>query len=140
MAHAVRREATAFANAPAKGQKRPRKHDDAHLRWIRTLPCVISGKRPVEAAHVRYADPVYGKRLSGAGEKSDDRWTLPVSPELHRAQHDAGDERLFWARHGIDPLRVALALFGVTGDDEQAELILSAARAAARSLTKDTPL
>ncbi len=107
------------------------------------LPCPFCGD-PMELQHtvIRHTEYVADCPISKMSMDSlyRDRWTLPLSPELHRAQHDAGDERLFWARHGIDPLRVSLALFGVTGDDEQAELILSAARAAARSLTKDTHL
>ncbi|TJW14332.1 MAG: DUF968 domain-containing protein [Mesorhizobium sp.] len=117
----------AFSNSPVKGQKRPRKEDGAHLKWIRTLPCVVSGKRPVDAAHVRYADDAYGKRPTGGGEKPDDRWTVPLHRTLHTEGPDAqhsGSERAFWAKHGIDPLRVALALYNVTGDDEQGELII----------------
>jgi hypothetical protein len=34
------------------------------------------------------------------------------------------DERIFWARHGLDPLRIALALHGATEDDERAFVIL----------------
>lgn len=117
----------AFANSPVKGQKRPRKEDGAHLRWLRTLRCVITGRRPVEAAHVRYADQAYGKRECGKAEKPDDRWALPVCPDKHREQH-SGSEIEFWNRHRIDPLRVALALYNVTGDDEQGELIIRNAR------------
>lgn len=129
----IPRPATAFANAPASGAKRKRVTDDSHLRWLRTLPSVIDGKRPVEAAHIRFADPAYGKRETGKGEKPDDRWALPLSPELHREQH-AGNERLFWAKYGIDPCKVAGALYGVSGDDEQAELIIRTAQETARQM------
>ncbi|AZO29296.1 DUF968 domain-containing protein [Mesorhizobium sp. M1B.F.Ca.ET.045.04.1.1] len=129
MASRIAYQREAFANAPAKGQKRPRKEDGAHLKWIRTLPCAITGRRPVEAAHVRYEDPAYAKRETGKAEKPDDRWSLPLSPEKHREQHSMA-ERAFWAKHGIDPLRVALALYNVTGDDEQGELIIRNARRA----------
>lgn len=127
MGHMFRRPETAFSLSPSKGQKRPRKTDDEHLKWLRTLPCVITGTRFVEAAHVRYADPVYGKRDTGKAEKPDDRWALPVSPDKHREQH-SGSEREFWTRHGIDPCRVALALHAISGDDEAAEIILKSAR------------
>lgn len=117
------RDPEAFGNAPSHGQKRPRKADDAHLRWLRTLPCVITGTRPVEAAHIRYADPSYGKRETGKAEKPDDRWALPLSTAKHREQHDMS-EAAFWERHNIDPCKVALALYAVSGDDDQAALIL----------------
>lgn len=128
------RSNTAFSNAPVgKQKKRQREQDDAHLKWLRTLPCVITGARPVEAAHVKYADPVYGKRAVGMQEKPDDRWCLPLVPDKHREQHDAGNEREFWARHGLDPLRIALALHACSGDDDQGEVILREAWAAVNS-------
>jgi hypothetical protein len=84
---------------------------------------VITGARPVEAAHIRFADASYGKRAVGTAEKPDDRWTVPLSPAKHREQHE-GSEVSFWDRHNIDPCKVALALYAVSGDDEQASIIL----------------
>lgn len=133
MAFRIERPITAFANAPARGAKRKRVTDEQHLRWLRTLPCVITGRRPVEAAHIRFADPSYAKRETGMAEKPDDRWALPLSPALHREQH-AGSERLFWAKYGIDPCKVAAALYGVSGDDEQAEIIIRTAQDSARRM------
>lgn len=123
MAYAWRRPDTAFSNAPASGKKRPREHDKAHCEWLRTLPCVISGARPVDVAHIRYADPSYGKRATGMAEKPDDAWTVPLSRALHMEQHE-GNERLFWAKYGLDPLKIAAALKHNTQDDEQAFVIL----------------
>lgn len=123
----ILREPSAFSNAPSKGQKRPRREDGKHLAWIRTLPCLVTGKRPVEAAHIRYADPVYGKRDVGKQEKPDDRWVVPLHPDMHREQH-SGSEKAFWLKHGIDPCRAALALYAITGDDDQAQIILRNAR------------
>jgi len=132
-AFTIRRPATAFSNAPiGKQKKRPRQEDGTHLKWLRTLPCVISGERPVDAAHVRYADPVYGKREVGKAEKPDDRWCLPLARRLHDEQHK-GNEREFWARHGLDPLRIALALHACSGDDDQAYVILREAWRAVES-------
>lgn len=132
-AFAIKRPATAFSNAPVgKQKKRKREHDDEHLKWLRTLPCVITGERPVDAAHVRYADPIYGKPETGKGERPSDKWTVPLSAEKHREQH-SGNEREFWARHGLDPLRIALALHACSGDDDQAAIILREARAAVNS-------
>lgn len=137
MALRIVRLATAFSNAPVgKQRKRPREHDNGHLEWIRTLPCCITGAVPVEAAHVRYADPVYGKREVGKQEKPDDRWTVPLSVAKHREQHDT-NERAWWARHGLDPLRIALALHACTGDDDQAFVILREAWAVTRTVRTD---
>jgi hypothetical protein len=113
---------TAFTLSPGK-RKRPREHDDGHLRFIRTLPCLITGTRPVEACHIRYADPRYGKRETGMSEKPSDKYVVPLSPEKHREQHSM-NEREFWEKHRIDPLAVATALWANTGDDEACEMIL----------------
>lgn len=126
MAFEIRRPDTAFALSPGK-KKRPRAHAQDHLRFIRSLPCLITGLRPVEAAHIRMAAPSYGKRAVGTGEKPDDRWTVPLDPGKHREQHSMG-ELGFWIKHDIDPIPVALALWGASGDDEACELILASAR------------
>ncbi|MFK4062173.1 MULTISPECIES: DUF968 domain-containing protein [Brucella] len=118
---------TAFSLAPAKGKKRPRIEDGKHLAWIRTLPCMITGQYGVEAAHIRYAAPHLGKRDTGKAEKPDDRWTVPLSPEMHREQHSM-NEQDFWQRYKIDPCQVAMALHGVSGDDEAGLVIIRNAR------------
>lgn len=82
---------TAFSLAPAKGKKRPRIEDGKHLAWIRTLPCVITGAYGVEAAHIRFADFRFAKRETGKAEKPDDKWGLPLSPEMHREQHNMNE-------------------------------------------------
>lgn len=86
----------------------------SHLDLIRQLPCLLSGK-PAEAAHIRYADAAHGKTESGVARKPDDKWTVPLCPELHRlldgCQHDS-NERAWWKQFGIDPLAVAKRLWG----------------------------
>lgn len=116
---------TAFALSG--GKKRPRKEDGTHLAWIRTLPCLVTGKRNVDAAHIRYACPQLGKRAVGGGEKPDDRWCVPLSREQHTIQHSTNEED-YWKSVKIDPIQVALALFGISGDDEAAEIIIREAR------------
>jgi len=125
------RAPTAFSIGAGKKQKSARVHDDAHLRWLRTLPCIVSGKRPVEAAHIRFGSLAYGKFPTGGGEKPSDKWAVPLHPDLHREQH-SGNEELFWAKRGLDPLAIASALFMNSGDDAAAETIIneSVARAA----------
>ena len=123
MGSRVIRPDTAFA--ASKGRKRPRHHSAGHLAFIRKLPCVLSSREcqgPVEAAHIRYTELRYGKRDVGR-EKPDDRWTLPVCQGHHRLQHQ-GDEFLFWRVRNINPCVTALALWGVTGDEELAGEIL----------------
>ena len=125
------RPPTAFSLSSTR-KKHPRIKNGDHLKWIRTLPCILTGSHAqVEAAHIRYGDPVYGKRETGNSEKSDDRWTVPLNATDHRQGPDSqhgNNERGWWASKGIDPLQVASALWGVTGDTELAEVILREAR------------
>ena len=120
MAFRVRRPEEAFT--VGKKQRSPRRRAEAHLAFIRTLPCAVCGKcGETEAAHVRYGDRRAGQRPTGMQEKPDDRFTVPLCAEHHRlknyAQHNFS-EQLWWKRIGIDPVLLALALFGVSGDRE----------------------
>lgn len=126
MAFAVRREPTAFALDPSS-KATSRIKDDAHLAWIRKLPSVISGAYGCEACHVRYGDPMYRKKRTGKGQKPDDCWTVPMTPEEHREQHSMNEVQ-FWNRHRIDPLAIARALYTISGDTEAAIVIIKNAR------------
>jgi hypothetical protein len=121
------RPATAFSLDSRTRQKQPRKHASAHLAFIRDLPCLVTGARPVEAAHIRFADARYFKRAVGGAEKPDDKWTVPLSADQHRKQH-AMNEQDFWADAGIDPVFVAAMLWAHSGNDEIAEQIIAQAR------------
>lgn len=127
IAYRLPRNPEAFSLGAAKGKKRPRIENGKHLAWIRTLPCLITGQYGVEAAHIRYAAPHLGKRDTGKAEKPDDRWTVPLSPEMHREQHSV-NEQDFWQKYKIDPCQVAMALYGISGDDEAALVVIRNAR------------
>lgn len=124
---------TAFP-ATSRRTKRIRIEDADHLAFIRSLPCVVTGytneKHLIEAAHVSYADLRYGKLGRGKGTKEDDCWTVPLWTIEHAAQHALGDERRYWREHGIDPCRIALALWRcrTIGDYETALLVIERAK------------
>lgn len=104
---------------PAKGKRQgARQHDDAHLKFIRLLPSLVPGQGPVEAAHLRYADRLHGKPLTGIGVKPDDRYVLPLAHGAHMDQHAHPEgERAWWASWGLDdPIVVSTRLWLVTGD------------------------
>lgn len=126
MASRIAYRPEAFSLSPTD-RKRPAKKDADYLKWLHELPCLVTGTRPVEACHVSYADPQYGKRERGKGEKSDDRFAVPLCPDQHRLQHNM-NERTYWQSVGIDPLRVALAIHGVKFDNTMAEIIIRTAR------------
>jgi hypothetical protein len=121
------RPETAFSLSSSR-RKRPRIENKNHLAFIRSLPCVVCGtRRNVEAAHVRMGNPLYGKSQAGMQEKSDDRWTVSLCPRHHDEQHGM-NEADFWMALDIDPLRLGLALFDSTGDQERAESIIRSHR------------
>lgn len=108
--------------------RKPRVHDEKHLRFIRTLPCVVSGNNiETEAAHIRYSDAAAGKFNPGVGAKPDDKWTVPLSSDEHRRQHSMG-ERWYWEGVGIDPIEVAKHLYAVSGDYEAGCKIVAMAK------------
>jgi len=127
MAQRIVRPATAFS-LTSSSKKRPREHREDHLVFIRSLPCLITGKRPVDAAHIRYGDLRYGKPHAGAGEKPSDQYTVPLHHEVHMQQHSQGDEAAWWKSQGIDPLEAAGRLWLVSGDQEAGEMVVAAYR------------
>ena len=108
-------------------QRKPRQRDERHLDFIRQLPCLITARTPVEAAHIRYADLPEGKSYTGKGEKPDDKYTVPLHADQHRLQHSM-NEREFWKRARINPVKASKLLFAVSGNFEQAAKILTMAR------------
>lgn len=125
-AQRVPRLSTAFSKEPPRNlRKRPRERAEAHLRAIRALPCAICGShRDVHAAHLRLSSARYGKLMPGTGSKPDDSWVSPLCRQHHNEQHDIGEE-VFWAKYGIDPFVLTLALWRASGDEEMMEQIIA---------------
>jgi hypothetical protein len=112
-------------------QRRPRKLDPDHCAFVRSLPCLICGDDiSTECAHVRFNDARVAKFNPGVGQRPDDRFTLPLCNDCHQGnggQHGSG-ERKWWEARGIDPILIALALYSVSGNAEEAALIIKAQR------------
>lgn len=109
--------------------KRPRQRSGDHLKFIRSLPCVVCGSRNnIHAAHIRMANRVYGKRdTAGVGAKSDDKFCTPLCAEHHHEQHTGGEAE-FWKRHGLDPFFISTALYAHSGDEDAAVDVITLAR------------
>jgi hypothetical protein len=82
-----------------------RLHDKEHCKYVATQPCLICGRAPSEAHHIRFAQP---RALS---RKVSDEYTVPVCRLHHRELHRYGDEASWWAGVGVDPPSVALELW-----------------------------
>ena len=105
----IARPDTAFSLQPKTAKARK---DGGYLKWLHGVPCIVTGTLPVEAAHLSTANPKYGHMGRGKGQKSADRWALPLNPIQHRLQHLWGEEK-FWAIKKLDPYAVALVLHGL---------------------------
>ncbi|MDW9891109.1 DUF968 domain-containing protein [Sinorhizobium meliloti] len=86
-----------------------------YLAFIHELPCCVSGRYGVEAAHLSCAAPRYGHYGRGKGSKVSDRWVLPLHPDEHRRQHGMSEER-FWRAARINPHVLALTIHGLWSD------------------------
>jgi ERF superfamily len=88
--------------------KAVRLRDKEHCKYVATQACVICGRTPSEAHHIRFAQPrVLGRKVS-------DEYTVPVCRLHHRELHRYGDEASWWAGVSIDPMPIALLLWRKT--------------------------
>jgi hypothetical protein len=78
-----------------------RYRNKAHLRFVGSQPCLICGRTPADAHHLRFAQP------RGMGLKVSDEFTVPLCRAHHRDNHGSGDE----AAWSIDPVPLARALW-----------------------------
>jgi ERF superfamily len=95
---------------PTAGRRRVaakaiRLRDKEHCTYVAMQPCVICGRTPAEAHHLRFAQP------RALGRKVSDEYTVPVCRLHHRELHRYGDEASWWAIASIDPLPIALKLW-----------------------------
>jgi DNA recombination protein Rad52 len=75
--------------------------DPDHLKFVAELPCIICGREPCEAHHLRYVQP------RALGRKSSDAYAVPLCALHHRELHARGNERAWWVAKGRDPLPIA---------------------------------
>ena len=82
-----------------------RLRDKEHCKFVATQPCVVCGRAPTDAHHLRFAQP------RALGRKVSDEYTVPVCRLHHRELHRYGDEVSWWAGVNVDPLPIALELW-----------------------------
>jgi hypothetical protein len=86
--------------------KEKRFRDRDHLAFVATQPCLICGRQPTQAHHLRFAQP------RAMALKVSDEFTVPLCATHHDQLHRSGDERAFWTRNGVlDPLKHAARLW-----------------------------
>jgi hypothetical protein len=95
---------------------RPKRlRDPAHRRFVASLPCLICGRTPSQAHHLRFAQP------RAMGSKVSDEWTVPLCGIHHRALHDDGAEEKWWESHRIDAMAEAEKLWRESHGEQLAE-------------------
>src|SRR6516165_5136420 len=79
--------------------------DRDHVRLVAKQPCLICGRRPADAHHLRFA------QSKALGRKVSDEFTVPLCRGHHREVHRCGDEAAWWDKTGIDAAAAARALW-----------------------------
>jgi len=87
----------------------PRRHRDRdHLKFVTLQPCLLCGRRPSDAHHLRFA------QSAALGRRVSDEFTVPLCRLHHRALHRRGDEAAWWVEQKVEPLPVAQKLWSQT--------------------------
>ena len=79
--------------------------DREHVKSVAKQPCLVCGRRPADAHHLRFAQsPTLGRKVS-------DEFTVPLCRGHHREVHRCGDETAWWSKTGIDAAATARTLW-----------------------------
>ena len=79
--------------------------DRDHVRYVVQQPCLVCGRAPCEAHHLRFT------QSRALGRKVSDEFTVPLCRGHHREVHRHGDEATWWSKLSIDPTVTARTLW-----------------------------
>jgi hypothetical protein len=79
--------------------------DREHIKSVAKQSCLVCGRRPADAHHLRFA------QSSALGRKVSDEFTVPLCRGHYREVHRCGDEAAWWSKIGIDPSAAARVLW-----------------------------
>jgi hypothetical protein len=82
-----------------------RVRDRDHVKFVAAHPCLVCGRQPSDAHHLRFM------QSRAIGRKVSDEFTVPLCRGHHREVHRGGDEKAWWKNIGIDPTVPARALW-----------------------------
>jgi hypothetical protein len=84
----------------------PRRYRDrAHLEFVALQACLLCGRQPSDAHHLRFM------QARALGRKVSDEFAVPLCRTHHRALHQSGDEAAWWKASGIDVVTIAHQLW-----------------------------
>jgi DNA recombination protein Rad52 len=82
-----------------------RYRDKSHLRAVAAQPCLICGRVPSHAHHLKFA------QSHGVAQKVSDEFVVPLCAMHHDELHRSVVEIDWWRTKAIDPLPIALELW-----------------------------
>jgi hypothetical protein len=100
-----------------------RERDREHLKFVASQPCLVCGRTPSDAHHIKFAEQ------RAMGRKVSDRFTVPICRLHHRELHRKGNEHAWWENQEIDPLPVAASLWAKTHGFASAAINIDGERA-----------
>ena len=112
--------ANADQRAPAAAKKRSRRvavgplgktlrlRDKEHRKFVMRQACLVCGRAPSDAHHLRFTQP------RALGRTVSDEFIVPICRIHHRDLHRSADEAVWWQTLNIDPVPVALRLWQQT--------------------------
>jgi ERF superfamily len=106
-----------------------RLRDGDHRKFVSAQPCLVCGRTPADAHHLRFAQP------RALGRKVSDEFTVPVCRVHHRELHRYGNEAAWWRSIKIEPLPVAYRLWQHSRRTGTAEASLAGNLRIAEALT-----
>ena len=107
--------------------------DKTHVKFVAKQPCLICGRKPSDAHHLRFAQhPALGRKVS-------DEFVVPLCRGHHREVHRSGDEASWWSKGRIDPIGAARRFWAETHPLRPvAEAPNPAQTTAAQAMTSDS--
>jgi hypothetical protein len=104
--HGKKRSRSVAVDKSVLGLPAPRRiRDRDHVKSVATQPCLVCGRRPADAHHLRFA------QSPALGRKASDEFTVPLCRGHHRDVHRCGDEAAWWGKTGIDAAAAARVLW-----------------------------
>jgi len=82
-----------------------RVRDRDHVKFVALQPCLICGRAPCDAHHLRFT------QSRALGRKVSDEFTVALCRGHHREVHRCGDEAAWWSKLKIDPTTTARKLW-----------------------------
>jgi len=79
--------------------------DRDHVRFVAQQTCLVCGRQPCDAHHLRFA------QNRALGRKASDEFAVPLCRGHHREVHRHGDEAAWWQKIGLDPTSAARGLW-----------------------------